>query len=468
VTQPTKVTRRQVLAAAPFALLSKAAAADAPPNIVFILADDLGYADLSCYGRREYRTPNIDRVAAEGVRFTQAYANSAVCSATRTALITGQYQYRLPVGLEEPMNGLAQRRNIGLPPEHPTLPSLLKKAGYGTTLVGKWHLGWLPDYGPLQSGYDHFWGFRGGGLDYFTHKSGPANTDTADLWDGDVKIEQAGYLTDLLGDRAVAVVRDYASAKKPFLLSLHFNAPHWPWEGPGDEAESQRIRTMADFDGGSLETYGRMVRELDTQVGRVLDQLQAGGVAENTIVVFTSDNGGERFSDTWPFTGRKTDLLEGGLRIPALVRWPGHVRAGGLVEQVGITMDWLPTLLAAAGTQADSAYPPDGMSLLPWLTGSAAPVSRKLFWRYKNNAQRAMRDGDMKWLKIQDNTFLFNVVSDPLERANLKERQPDVYRRMVNDYEVWNATMLPEDPQSSTAPMGNASQLADHYGVRPR
>ena len=465
MTQPPKVTRRQILAAAPLALLSSAAAADTPPNIVFILADDLGYADLSCYGRREYRTPNIDRLAAEGLRFTQAYANSAVCSATRTALITGRYQYRLPVGLEEPMGGAGQRRNIGLPTTHPTLPSLLKKAGYGTTLVGKWHLGWLPNFGPLQSGYDHFWGFRGGGLDYFTHKSGPANTDTADLWDGDVKIEQTGYLTDLLGDRAVMVVRENAAAKKPFLLSLHFNAPHWPWEGPGDEAESLRIRALADFDGGSLETYGRMVQELDIQVGRVLDELQAAGVAENTIVIFTSDNGGERFSDTWPFTGKKTDLLEGGLRIPALVRWPGHIRAGARIEQVAITMDWLPTLLAAAGTQSDPAYPPDGMSLLPWLTGNSAPISRKLFWRYKNNAQQAMRDGDMKWLKIQDNTFLFNVVADPLERANLKERQPDVYRRMVNDYETWNATMLPEDPQSGTAPMGNASQLADHYGV---
>ena len=173
------------------------------------------------------------------MRFMQAYANSAVCSATRTALITGRYQYRLPVGLEEPIAG---DRNVGLPPEHPTLPSLLKKAGYGTTLIGKWHLGRLPDYGPLKSGYDHFWGFRGGGLDYFTHKSGIASTDTDDLWDGDAKIHQVGYLTDLLGDRAVAAIGDYAKAKRPFLLSLHFNAPHWPWEGPDDEAESQRIK----------------------------------------------------------------------------------------------------------------------------------------------------------------------------------------------------------------------------------
>ena len=322
-------TRRQALATAagaPLAMMTAAEwaqAADPPPNFIFIMADDLGYADLSCYGRPDFSTPNVDRLAAGGMRFLQAYANSAVCSATRTALITGRYQYRLPVGLEEPLAG--NRRNIGLPPEHPTLPSLLRKAGYGTTLVGKWHLGWLPNYGPLKSGYDHFWGFRGGALDYYTHKAGPANTDTEDLWDDDAKVHQTGYLTDLLGSRAVSVIHGYAQAKRPFLLSLHFNAPHWPWEAPGDEAESQRIKSLIDFDGGTQKTYARMVRELDLQVGRVLETLEAEGIADNTIVVFTSDNGGERFADTWPFTGKKTELLEGGLRIPAIARWPGHI-----------------------------------------------------------------------------------------------------------------------------------------------
>jgi arylsulfatase A-like enzyme len=460
-----RLTRRQVLAATAAAPLSLVAQPTSPPpNIVFILADDLGYADLSCYGRRDYRTPNVDRVAGSGLRFTQAYANSAVCSATRTALITGRYQYRLAVGLEEPMTGVSQRRNIGLPPSHPTLPSLLKKAGYGTTLIGKWHLGWLPDYGPLKSGYDHFWGFRGGALDYFTHKSGPANTDTGDLWNDDMRIEQSGYLTDLLGSRAVATITEYARTRRPFLLSLHFNAPHWPWEGPGDEAESRRIRALMDFDGGNLKTYARMVGELDAQVGKVLAALDSAGIANNAIVVFTSDNGGERFSDVWPFTGRKTDLLEGGLRIPAILRWPGHIRTG-TTDQVAISMDWLPTLLAAAGTRPDPAYPPDGINLLPLLAAGVAPVPRKLFWRYKYNAQRAVRDGNMKWLKINENTFLFNVAEDPLERANLEEREPEVYRKLVAEYEEWNATMLPEDPQSSTSPLGTASQLADHYGV---
>ena len=227
------------------------------PNIVFIMADDLGYADLGCYGRPDLRTPHTDELAANGIRFVSAYANSAVCSATRTALITGRYQDRLPVGLEEPLT--EDRSDVGLPPQHPTLPSLLKKAGYGTTLVGKWHLGALPMFGPLRSGYDHFYGFRQGAIDYYAHSD--------DLWDGDVQIQQAGYLTDLLGDRAVEVINQYARSHQPFLLSLHFNAPHWPWEAPGDQAESERLKgkRLIDFDGGSKKTYERMIERMDVQ-----------------------------------------------------------------------------------------------------------------------------------------------------------------------------------------------------------
>jgi arylsulfatase A-like enzyme len=461
------LTRREILAATTATALSSGTAwaqgAAAKPNIVYIMADDMGYADLSCYGRREYKTSNIDLIAASGVKFLQAYANSAVCSATRTALITGRYQYRLRVGLEEPVQ---YQSRYGLPPEHPTLPSLLKTAGYGTTLIGKWHLGGLPNFGPLKSGYDHFWGFRWGALDYFTHKYGIASTDTEDLWDDDVKIHQVGYLTDLMGDRAVKVIGDYAKAGRPFLLSLHFNAPHWPWEGPGDEAESQRIKAMVDRDGGSMKTYAQMVTRMDMQVGRVLKALSDGRITNSTIVVFTSDNGGERFSDTWPFTGKKSDLLEGGLRIPALVRWPGHIRAGSTTNQVAITMDWLPTLLAAAGAAPDPAFPPDGMNLLPQLTQRAASVPRRLYWRYHYNAQRALRDGDMKYLRIAGNEFLFNVIDDPLERANLKERQADVFKRMVQAYEEWSATMLPDRNDVTSGPLGYADELADHFGVQ--
>jgi arylsulfatase A-like enzyme len=257
------------------------------------------------------------------------------------------------------------------------------------------------------------------------------------LWESS---EQVGYLTDLLGARAVEVITAYAKARQTFLLSLHFNAPHWPWEAPGDEAESARVKgtNLQHPDGGTQRTYQRMIQAMDLQIGRVLETLEANGLSDNTIVIFTSDNGGERFSDTWPFTGRKTELLEGGLRIPTIVSWPARIPRGRTTDQVAITMDWLPTLLAAAGTAPDSGHPPDGMNLLPLLVETAAAVPRKLYWRYKAKHQRAIRDGDFKWLKILDNTFLFNVVEDPM--ANLRDRHKDVYNRLEADWYAWNAS----------------------------
>ncbi|HVC59250.1 MAG TPA: sulfatase-like hydrolase/transferase [Acetobacteraceae bacterium] len=430
------------------------------PNIVFIMADDLGYADVGCYGRPELATPNIDRIAARGVRLTQGYANSAVCSATRLALITGRYQYRLPLGLEEPLAG---KLDVGLPPEHPTLPSLLRQAGYRTALVGKWHLGVPPKFGPQKSGYDRFYGIVSGAADYYSHQNTRGGHD---LWDGDEPVRRSGYMTDLLGDRAVATLNDYAARGQPFLLSLHFNAPHWPWEAPGDRAESERLRgsNLRHYDGGTQQTYFRMIQAMDLQIGRVLQALDANGIADNTIVIFTSDNGGERFSDTWPFTGIKTELLEGGLRVPTLICWPARIPAGQVSSQVAITMDWFPTLLEAAGSAADAAYPPDGITLLPVLSGQHQAVSRKLFWRYKTNAQRAVRDGDFKYLKIRDNTYLFDVVKDPRERANLQDRRRDLTDRLVADWHAWNATMLPEIPDSAGETY-TAAQLADHIGM---
>lgn len=458
------LTRRSLLygSAAGITLLAGGAAAQPvkrQPNIVFFLADDLGFADIACYGRPDLHTPNIDRIAAEGIRFTQAYANSAVCTASRTALITGRYQYRLKVGLEEP---LGAKLDVGLPPEHPTLPSLLKKAGYATMLLGKWHLGLLPAYGPLQSGYDHFWGFRGGALDYYSH----ADNQKDDLWDGDVPVHQTGYLTDLIGDRAVDAVGVYAKSRQPFFLDVHFNAPHWPWEALGDQAESDRLRksSLSDHDGGTQRTYQQMIERMDYQIGRVLKALDDHGLAGDTIVIFTSDNGGERFADTWPFTGRKTELLEGGIRIPLVARWPGRIGKGVTSEQVAIHMDWLPTLLAAAGGAPAPDYPSDGIDLLPAMTAKQTPFPRKLFWRYKAYHQRAARDGDWKILKINDNAFLFDVVADPMERANLKDRNRETFERLAAEWNAWNATMLPEVRESSTG--GNSADIwADHIGA---
>ena len=278
---PSGISRRTVLRGAALGMAALASKADtlfselphAPPNIVFILADDLGYADVSCYGRPDLQTRRISiALRPHGVRFLQAYANSAVCSATRTALITGRYQYRLRLGLEEPL-GAGNTRSV-FPPEHPTLPSLLKKAGYGTTLVGKWHLGLLPEFGPLQERLRPL--LR---IPQRRHRLLlPQGTDQKDdLWDDDIQVRSGRLrLPSCLESRAVDVVNGYAKARQPFLLSLHFNAPHWPWEGPGDEAESRAYPATvgsATIDGGTQKTYQRMIEDLDSQIGRVLQAL---------------------------------------------------------------------------------------------------------------------------------------------------------------------------------------------------
>lgn len=460
--------RRRVLKTLPALALAgylpaSSAAGGQQPNILFILADDLGHADLGTYGQTDFKTPHLDRLAAQGVRFTQAYANSAVCSATRFALITGRYQYRLRGGLEEPIHGASD--TLGLPPAHPTLPSLLRKNGYGTALIGKWHLGSLPNFGPVKSGYDSFFGNYGGAIDYFTHKSGVAPNVKEDLYEDEVPVRQIGYYTDLLGARAVNFVNKQKQGK-PFLLSLHYTAPHWPWEGPGDEAVSRDIDNIFHYDGGDLATYGRMLESLDASIGRVLKALEDKGLARNTIVIFTSDNGGERFSKTWPLSGQKTELLEGGIRVPAIVRWPGKIAAGQVTDQVAVSMDWLPTLLAAAGGAPDPDYPTDGRNLLPTLLGQAKPYERTVLWRYKANAQRAIRSGDWKYLKIGGNEFLFDVVKDQRERANLAKRHPEVFARLKAQWEQWDKEMLPITAEVRTHGVSGNVQ-ADRYGVPP-
>lgn len=295
--------------------------------------------------------------------------------------------------------------------------------------------------------------------------------DKPDLWEDEKPINKQGYLTTLLGDKALEIIEKEAKRDHPFFMSLHFNAPHWPWEGPDDEAESKRLASKAGrdvfhFDGGSMDIFAKMVTTMDTQIARIMSKLEDLGIAENTIIIFTSDNGGERYSDTWPFTGKKTELLEGGLRIPAIVRWPGHIAPGIVSEQPMMSMDWLPTLLAIAGIEADAGYPSDGMDLSASFAGQPA-VQRTFCWRYLNMAQEACRSGDWKYLKILNNSFLFNVVDDPLERANMKDRRPDIFQKLVQKYQEWNANMLPLDLESSTGGFSGAD-VADHFGVPDR
>ncbi len=434
-----KITRREFIgqtvattAAATIAGTTAARSASRP-NMLFILADDLGYGDLSCYGRPDYKTPVLDGLARQGLKFLSAYAAAPVCTPTRTAFATGRYPARLEVGLREPLKNRQTEIEIGLPPNHPTVASRLKESGYATALIGKWHLGWKPEFGPNRHGYGEFFGILSGAADYFTHSD--------DLWENLTPTQRVGYLTDILSDRAVEYIR--RPHRQPFYLSLHYTAPHSPWEGPEDAAIGHEDHGDGPMtNGGSLKIYASMVKSMDAGIGRVLRALSQAKLDRNTLVIFTSDNGGERYSFNWPFSFHKMDLWEGGLRVPAIVRWPGVVPAGGTTEQPAVTMDWTATMLAAGGATADSAYPLDGDDLMPVCTGARAPYDRTLFWR--TILRDAARVGKWKYLQESGNEHLFDVVADPGEKNDLRAAHPDVFDRIKGQYREWNAKMLPK------------------------
>ncbi|WP_295535644.1 sulfatase-like hydrolase/transferase [uncultured Pseudacidovorax sp.] len=425
----------------------------ARPNIIYIVADDLGYADLGCYGGRSADfgpvSPNIDALARGGLRFTEGYANSPVCSPTRFALMTMRYQYRLRGGMEEPINSRSKgSTTLGLPPTMPTLPLLLREAGYATALIGKWHLGYPPAFGPLRSGYDAFYGIMAGGVDYFTHCSGKGDHD---LYLDEEEHHEPGYLTDLLSARAVDHVRTRAAdarAGKPFFLSLHYTAPHWPWETRDDEhVAAQTAANLFHLDGGNIHTYRRMIHHMDEGIGQLVEALRAEGLLDDTLIVFTSDNGGERFSDNWPLVGGKMDLTEGGIRVPWIAHWPAAIPAGTTSDQHCMTMDWSATMLALGGGAPPAGHALDGVSLAAVLRDPQQRFERPLYWRMNHRGQRALRRGPWKYLQVDGNEYLFDLRADERERANLAAREPERLAAMRADWLAWNDSVpaIPED-----------------------
>ncbi len=417
------------------------------PNFVFVVADDLGYADLGCYGGREASfgpvSPRLDRLASQGIRFTQGYANSPVCSPTRFALITGRYQYRLRGAAEEPIRNRPRAGGMGLPPDHPTIPSLLRGAGYHTALIGKWHLGYPPEYSPLLSGYEEFFGSLSGGTDYFEHVSGSGERD---LWEGEKEDQSRGYTTDLLTERAIRSISEQVKRDKPFFLSLHYTAPHWPWQTRADAAGGPpRQGGLFDLSGGNIDIYRQMIHHMDEGIGRIADVLESLNALDDTLIIFTSDNGGERYSDNWPLVGGKMDLTEGGIRVPWIAHWPRRIRPGRVTSQHCLSMDWAATVLDAARVVADPAYPLDGHSLLSVLSEEGSEFARTMYWRMNHRQQRALRQGRWKYLRVDDNDYLFDVDTDERERANLKAFEPARLVEMVRQWDEWNATM-PEIP----------------------
>jgi arylsulfatase A-like enzyme len=316
----------------------------------------------------------------------------------------------------------------------------LRAAGYRTALVGKWHLGDGAGQGPLRHGYDEFFGFLGGAITYFSHLSGPPGgpASAPALCEGETSLDRPGYATDVFADRAVEIVR--RADPRPFFLSLHFNAPHWPWEGPADAAHAASLREMWHFEGGSMAIYAAMVQAMDSAIGRVLAAIEESGLSQDTLVVFTSDNGGERYSYHWPLRGEKGALWEGGIRVPAIVAGPG-VAPGRTTDEVAMTMDWMPTILAAARVPGNPAFAFDGIDLGPVLAGAAAWPERTLYWRTQDMA--AARRGPWKYVSCGEAAFLLNLDEDVTENANGRFRRPEVFAALERDYREWEAGMLP-------------------------
>ncbi len=411
------------------------------PNIIYIMTDDMGYGDLSCYGNKKFMTPNLDKLAAQGVKFVNAYAAAPVCTPTRTALLTGRYPARLPLGLLEPLRSPKKDSAYGLTKDIPSLGTLMKASGYETVLIGKWHLGFMPQHSPTKNGFDYFFGIHSGGADYISHK-GENGTRAYDLYENDSLVNRDGYLTDLFSQKSVSFL--HQQHNKPFFLMITFNAPHWPWQGPADLAYPDSVDFTA---GGSPAVYAAMMKGLDDGVGKIMEAMDESSLNNNTIVIFTNDNGGERYSDNGGLSRSKMAVWEGGIRVPAFVKWPGKIAAGITTQQVATTMDWTATILTAGGAKADKNFPLDGIDLMPVLTGKYKDIPRTLYWRtFQRSKQKAIRDGNWKYLEDEKGEYLFDLSVDKEEKNNLKEKEKERFGKMKAKLAEWEKTVLQPIP----------------------
>ena len=423
------------LAAAP---VQPQAPAASPPNVVLIMSDDMGYADLSSYGATDVRTPNIDSLGRDGVRLTDFYANGVLCSPTRAALINGRYQQRYLI--DNVVGGATPPLKI----TGTSLPQLLKNSGYATGLVGKWHLGNTVDTGPRAHGFEYFFGFMGSHIDFYHHNRGPM---APDLWENDASIYpqfDGEYMTDLITDRSIRFIEQSAAARRPFFVDVAYNAPHWPYQAPGkpSPAPGTGAQQLPQQDNTATRAdYAAMVEAVDQGVGKILQTLQRLGLTNNTIVIFTNDNGGEWLSNGGPLFNRKWTVWEGGIRVPTLIKWPGHIQPGRVSDQVGITMDLSASIVAAAGAAVPSNY--DGINLLPILEGRAPAVERTLYWRTNagNRNMRAVRSGDWKLVVDSNHLFVFNLRQDVGERKDLTYQRTDMANRLRPMLARWEQEM---------------------------
>lgn len=409
-----------------------AADAASRPNVILIMTDDMGYADLGSYGGKDIKTPNLDRLARDGVRLTDAYANGVLCSPTRAALISGRYPQRNAIE-----TALGPEGTPGLAVSGASLPQLLKNAGYQTALIGKWHLGGTvtggaKTGGPRAHGFDQFFGLMGSHVDYWHHNRGPKSED---LWENETQISMDGqYLTTLITERSIQFVERSAAARQPFFLDVAYNAPHWPYNRPDQPspAPGSGAHVLANAENPPTRAdYASMLEAVDGGVGRIMQTVARLGLTDNTIIIFTNDNGGEWLSNNGPLFNRKWTVWEGGIRVPAIVKWPGRIRAGRTSDQAAITFDWSASILAAAEVDVPSSY--EGMNLFPILEGREPKQERTFFWRSapgSNRTQSAVRQGDWKLVVDANHLLLYNLRDDIGERHDRTAQRPDIVHRL--------------------------------------
>jgi len=411
------------------------------PNIVLLFADDAGYADFGFQGSKEMLTPNLDKLASEGVRFTQAYVTHPTCGPSRAGLITGKSQYRfgyeennVPTYMSEV--SAVDGTEMGLPVDEVTMADYLKKLGYTTAVYGKWHLGGADRFHPTKRGFDEFYGFRGGARSYFEYLDEPKDhMNKMERGFGNFE-EHKGYLTDALADESLLFIEKSAKAKKPFFAFLSFNAVHTPMDAnPEDLAKFPNLT-------GKRKIVAAMSLALDRAAGKVLDKLKELGIDDNTIVVFTNDSPTDaNASSNLPLSGIKATHLEGGIRVPFIMKFPGRLKAGTIYDFPISTFDLLPTFFNAAGGDTNDLKDIDGVDLLPYINGQNTERPHEtLFW--KRDARAVIRKGDWKLIRFPDRPAeLFYLPDDVKELNNLAASETERYLEMYKELFAWEATL---------------------------
>lgn len=416
-----------------------------PPNIILFLIDDLGYGDLGCYGNSMVSTPHIDRLADEGIRFTDFHSNGPMCTPTRAALLTGLYQNRFGEKFEGPLSGKTQY-DEGLPLEAVTIPELLKETGYATGMFGKWHLGYKEPFLPTNQGFDEFVGLAAGDGDHHSHID---RWGREDWWNGNRKSTEEGYGVDLITQHSKSFIERYRD--QPFFLYIAHLAIHFPWQGPDDPAHREEGKSYEGDKWGIIPDRENvfphvksMIESVDGSVGEIMHTLKALNLHENTLVIFTSDNGGyihynqqfHNISSNGVLRGQKTEMYEGGHRVPFIAHWPGKIPVGEISNETAMTFDLFPTFLKFTGIKDKNTLNLDGIDLSDQLLNQLQLPDRTLFW--KMDDEIAIRQGPWKLVKLGDHPVeLYNLDEDLSEAKDVSRQEPALTLELHQKYQLW-------------------------------